>query len=138
MSGFASTIDVIAYSRITVAQSRERQGYRGRSHSLWFCDAQDERVYRWFELAFMPSLYTGTILRIPFDQEPSRDVAPAFGMGGGNFQLARPPAPIDQGEESIFVEQWLTWLAEASDNALETPRNLPEPSKGRYRPLVRS
>lgn len=45
--------DVIAHTAIAVRKPRDRYDYEGRSHSLWFCDAYDEGVYRWFETAFM-------------------------------------------------------------------------------------
>jgi hypothetical protein len=51
--GGSPAFDVIAYTTITVQKTRDRYGYEGRSHSLWFCDAHDEGVYRWFETAFM-------------------------------------------------------------------------------------
>lgn len=51
--GRPAAFDVVAYTTITVRQPRDEWGYEGRSHSLWFCDAQEEGVYRWFETAFM-------------------------------------------------------------------------------------
>jgi len=135
---FASTIDVICYSRITIAQARGKHGHRGRSHSLWYCDAQEQGVYRWYELAFMPSLSTGSFAVIPFDCDPSTAVAFAFGMGGGEFQLAWQPIAVDQGAEAQFVDRWIGWLADASANALELPRYLPEQSGGFHRPPLRT
>ena len=34
--------EVIAYTAITLAIPENRQVYSGRSHSLWYCDAQEK------------------------------------------------------------------------------------------------
>ena len=44
--------EVIAYTIITLAIPEEQHGYSGRSHSLWYCDAQEKGVFRWYETAF--------------------------------------------------------------------------------------
>ena len=51
--GQPAPFDVIAYTSIAVQKPKDRYEYEGRSHSLWFCDAHNEGVYRWFELSFM-------------------------------------------------------------------------------------
>ena len=45
--------EVVAHTKISVSRPADRSGYRGRSHSLWYCDAQEQGVFRWFETAFM-------------------------------------------------------------------------------------
>lgn len=59
-------IDVIAYASLTLTVPKSRtsgldnligrsHSYKGRSHSLWFCDAKEAGQYQWFETAFMRS-----------------------------------------------------------------------------------
>ena len=45
--------DVVAHTSISLSVPRDRYGYTGRSHSLWYCDAQHEGGFRWYETAFM-------------------------------------------------------------------------------------
>ena len=47
--------EVIAYSNIALYVPVQRNGYRGRSHSLWYCDAQEAGRFRWYETAFWRS-----------------------------------------------------------------------------------
>ena len=43
--------DVVASSALGIHIPQDRYGYEGRSHSLWFCDAQRLGEYAWFETA---------------------------------------------------------------------------------------
>ncbi|MBI4295300.1 MAG: serine/threonine protein kinase [Chloroflexi bacterium] len=128
--------DVIAYSAIAARRSRNRHGYEGRAHSLWFCDAQDEGVYRWYELAFMvrpsiPERFTLDPFALPPTAEHAgRALTPVLDIR----QLAWQPLPFDQGNEEQFIERWLTWFAAAADGTLSHPSTMPENSGGRYRP----
>lgn len=130
----ASPLDAILHTRITVAQNAA--GYRGRSHSLWYCDAHELGVYRWYEMAFMPAIMLSTNEMMPYNLDPSRDSALAFGFGGGDHKLARQPTSVDQGEEAAFVERWMGLLAAASERALTFPHALPEASGGHVRPVA--
>jgi serine/threonine-protein kinase len=140
--------DVIAHSAIAALKSADRvfvpakqvargdgSGYEGRAHSLWFCDAHDEGVYRWYELAFMITPSMGH----SFNPNPAA-LAPtnpnahaAFSRAFGSCQLAWEPLPFDQGEEEQFIERWIGWLAAAADGTLSSPRYMPEDSGGRHR-----
>ena len=44
--------EVIAYTTISVVKPADQYGYTGRSHSLWYCDAEEPGVFRWYETAF--------------------------------------------------------------------------------------
>ena len=44
--------EVIAYSIIGVRIPYQKYGYGGRTHSLWYCDAQEAGKFRWYETAF--------------------------------------------------------------------------------------
>jgi eukaryotic-like serine/threonine-protein kinase len=127
--------DVIAYTAITARKPRDRSGYEGRSHALWFCDAHDEGVHRWFETAFMiqPLIRQSSTVD-PFALPPTdKDAAGAFSPAMTVRQVAWQPVPFDQGEEELFIERWLRWFAEAVDGTLTHPSHLPENSGGRYR-----
>jgi serine/threonine-protein kinase len=129
--------DVIAYSAIAARKPRDRYDYEGRAHSLWFCDAHDEGVYRWYELAFTLSVWSGQGSNLgPFSMAPDAQEA-AKGLcpyvGGTRLSVARQPVPFDQGEEEQFVERWLEWFTAAVDGSLSHPRSMPEDSGGRYR-----
>lgn len=127
--------DVIAYTTIAARKPRDRYNYEGRAHSLWFCDAHEEDVYRWYELAFMvtPTIAQRSTLE-PFALPPTdEDAAGALMPVMDVRQVAWQPLPFDQGEEEQFIERWLEWFAAAADGSLSHPRSMPENSGGRYR-----
>ncbi|WP_425154883.1 serine/threonine-protein kinase [Candidatus Palauibacter sp.] len=73
--GFA----VVAVAKLSVVAARRRSRYEGRSHSLWYCDAQQAEQYGWFETAFMDH----PIRRIhssmaPFALQPGRRAGEAL------------------------------------------------------------
>ncbi|MCH8949870.1 MAG: protein kinase, partial [Chloroflexi bacterium] len=127
--------DVIAYTAIAARKPRDRYDYEGRAHSLWFCDAHEEGVYRWYELAFMirPTIPRSSTLD-PFAFPPTdKDAAQALTPVMDVLQVAWQPVPFDQGEEEQFIERWLSWFAAAADGSLSHPSRMPEESGGRYR-----
>jgi serine/threonine-protein kinase len=130
-----AAFDVIAYTAIAARKSRDRYDYEGRAHSLWFCDAYDEGVYRWYELAFMISpLIAERSTLDPFPLRPTDEhAAAAFTQVTDVRQVAWQPIPFDQGEEEQFIERWLGWFAAAADGSLSHPSTMPENSGGRYR-----
>jgi hypothetical protein len=127
--------DVIAYTAIAARKPRDRYGYEGRAHSLWFCDAHDEGVYRWYELAFMVFPTVGERFTLdpfalsPTDEYAGRALTPVMDVR----QIAWQPIPFDQGDEEQFIERWLGWFAAAADGSLSHPPTMPENSGGRYR-----
>ena len=127
--------EVVAYSDITVRQPRSRyDGYIGRSHALWFCDAHDVGVLRWYETAFRRTFGGDRGLR-PFSMFPvERDAVIAISPALHTHSLARPFRPIDQGAEGEFIERWIGWFADAAQGQLRYPPGMPEgdPS-GSYR-----
>lgn len=128
--------DVVSYSKITVDRPSDRFGYEGRSHSLWYCDAQEAGVFRWFELAFMYCpLRRMSSLHDPFALDPDENASEALStVSGTMFQAAWPFTPIDQGNESDFIEQWLGWFADAASGKLQKPNRMPEKDpKGSWR-----
>jgi len=132
---YEPAFDVIACTTIAVRKPRDRYDYEGRAHSLWFCDALDEGVYRWYELAFMvnPLVRERSTLD-PLALSPTEsDAASALTPVMGVRQIAWQPLPFDQGEEEQFLERWLAWFAAAADGSLRHPSHVSENSGGRYR-----
>ena len=139
VSDFADKLpfEVVAYSEISVRQPSSKYeggGYRGRSHSLWFCDARDIGVFRWYETSFMVT-FGGNGRLAPFSMFPvERDAVIAIGPALHTHQLAWPFTPIDQGGEDEFFERWLGWFAEAAHGQLRHPSGMPEcDTAGSYR-----
>ncbi len=133
--GGPPAFDVIAHTTIAVHQPRDRYDYEGRSHSLWFCDAYDEGVYRWFETAFMimPLIALPSTVN-PFALSPTdEEAAEAFSPTMAERQVAWEPLPFDQGDEEQFIERWLGWFAGAAGGTLPNPSQMPENSGGHHR-----
>jgi eukaryotic-like serine/threonine-protein kinase len=132
---FEPPFDVISYSAIAARKPKDRFEYEGRSHSLWFCDAHDDGVYRWYELAFMVQpLISGRFTLDPFALSPMDELAgQAFSPVMGIRQVAWQPIPFDQGNGGQFIERWMNWFAEAASGLLCHPSHMPESSGGKYR-----
>lgn len=127
--------EVVAHSKIILSAPRDRWGYEGRSHSLWYCDAQEEGVLRWYESAFM---ITPLIARRgtldPFALEPGEEAYGALSPVMTEYQVAWPFTPIDQGCEGEFIERWINWFADAAEGKLRHPTHMPERDpKGSWR-----
>ena len=79
--------EAVAFAALTLLAPGSH-GYRGRSHSLWYCDLEEEGRYSWYEMAFMHQPLTGTVSDIaPFPQSPAEG-AIAFAPMVGTKQLA--------------------------------------------------
>ena len=123
----SSPFEVMAYSNITLKIKPDRYGFEGRSHSVWYCDAQEAGVFRWYETAFMISLLIPKRGRLdPFALGPGRDAFVALSPTMAKYQVAWPFIPIDQGDESNFIERWIGWFAEAAQGLLSDPSHRPE------------
>ncbi len=116
--------EIVAHSSIAVGSVPHRDGYKGRSHSLWYCDAQERGVFRWYETAFM-HMFSTTSLR-PFALNPGRDAYEALSRAVAVSQVAWPFTPFDQGAEDDFIERWIGWFAEATEGKLHRPQRMPE------------
>jgi serine/threonine protein kinase len=120
-------IGVIAHGGLGVVIPRDRYDYEGRSHSLWYCDAQEKGRYRWFETAFMITpISSRRALRNPFALDPGVESAKALWTGLAEFQLAWPFTPLDIGDLDEFVDRWVGWFADAAQGRLQHPRSMPE------------
>lgn len=117
--------DVVAFAALTLLVSG-RQGYRGRSHSLWYCDLEAESRNSWYEMAFMHQPLTGAVSDIvPFPQSPAEG-AIAFAPMVGTTQLAWTPQRVVPGELDEFITRWGNWLAAAYEGNWAHPSQLPE------------
>lgn len=124
---------VIAVAAIEVNQPQSHRGYDGRSHSLWYCDPKSEGAFAWYELAFMRSTFIAQPSLVPFAARP-QEVPDAFKRVMGTEQLAWPIVELDRADLTEFVDRWLGWFADAAEQALHHPSQLPEkPANGGYR-----
>ena len=133
---YSLPFEIIVQSNITLRITPHRDGYEGRSHSLWYCDAQDVGEFRWFETAFMKSqAVPREVGRIaPFALEPGRNACIALSPGIVHDQVAWPFTPIDQGAEGEFIERWMGWFADGAQGLLSRPKMMPErEAKGSWR-----
>ena len=131
----APAFEVVAYSSITIKINPDRYGFAGRSHSLWYCDAQEAGRFRWYETAFMISPFIPQRGRLdPFALGPGGDAFLALSPIMAEYQVAWPFTPIDQGDERDFIERWIGWFAEAAQGLLSHPSSMPERDpKGTWR-----
>jgi hypothetical protein len=128
---WAPAFDVVAFATIGINIPEDRYGYRGRHHSLWYCDAEERGLYRWYEMGFMTNALLGQqFAYFPVAFDPSESAGKAFAGGMNEYQLARPIMPIDQGEEEAFINRWLEWFAQAASGQLRRPSSTPEAVEG--------
>lgn len=127
--------DVIAYTQVKVDQSNAPGGtYTGRSHSLWYCDAQQEGQYAWFETAFMrhPMMthgggFSAHRLEEPFASDPAGQPARhALSMGINPHQVAWPFKMLVDEQLNDFARRWAEWMGLAADGRLQHPHQMPE------------
>jgi eukaryotic-like serine/threonine-protein kinase len=128
-------VDVVAHAHIGITIPTTREGYEGRSHSLWFCDAREAGRYQWFETAFMGSpLIPNRGTQNPFFLDPGAQSAKALWNGMSTFQLAWPFSPLGDAEAQEFIHRWANWLADAANGQLRRPSCMPEkPTEGSWR-----
>lgn len=121
--------EVFAYSAIGIRMPRNSQGWEGRTHSLWFCDAKEEGVFRWYETAFMDSPFARSTREVePYALPPAQNAGVALSPVIGGLQVAWPFLQFDQGEEGEFLDRWLTWFGQAAQGRLHHPSSMPERS----------
>lgn len=128
----AGPFDVAAFATIMVTRSPDPYGYVGRSHALWYCDAETEGRYRWYETAFRPSV-ASSVNRAsePFALVPSAEAAGALTETLTPFMRAWPFTRLDTGIFD-FEERWANWFAEAALGELSRP-SMPERPIGGFR-----
>jgi serine/threonine-protein kinase len=129
--GVTPAFDVISIAAIDLRTPANRFGYIGRSHSLWYCDAQEAGKFNWFETAFMISPFIPkSSKQAPFALPPGRDSGLAISPTVAEYQVAWPFTPIMLGNETDFIERWMGWFAQAAQGILSHPSSMPERSPG--------
>ena len=134
-SHYQPPFEVIAHSQIAVTIPPDRFDYHGRSHSLWYCDAKEKGIFRWYETSFMIHTYIPRRGKLnPFAMDPGEKAYGALSGGMTEYQVAWPFMPIDQGNEQEFIERWIAWFADAAEGRLGNPSRMPERDpKGSWR-----
>lgn len=124
-------LDVITHATLVLAAAASERRVRGRidslyvgrSHSLWYCDAEQEAQYGWYELAFIavPGTddKTGLVYfdPIPFALDSHADkIARALPCDGEDCWFYRLAWPITRIMDDLdgFIDRWITWFADAS------------------------
>ncbi|MHB8761994.1 MAG: serine/threonine-protein kinase [Coriobacteriia bacterium] len=131
---YQPVFDVVAHASIAITIPRYHD-YAGRSHSLWFCDAQEEGRYAWYETAFMVTpMVPERGVQDPFALDPGEDAGVAVSPVMGRRQLAWPFVRLDGDGQAEFFERWIGWFADAAAGRLSHPSTMPErSSSGSYR-----
>lgn len=126
---------VVAHGLLSVTFPQDGYGYAGRSHSLWFCDAQKAGEFAWFETTFCHHALTRTRSKVvPFALSPGADAAKALWNGMSTFDVAWPFERLVPGELDGFIDRWSGWLAKAATGRLQHPSTVPErPAQGTWR-----
>ena len=115
----AGEFTVISESVITVTIPSTIGGYRGRSHSLWYCDAEDEGQFAWYEVGFMEwGLAIARPAIEPYHLAAFEAPPLAFRPGIGTTATLDWFDEIDLGDVSGFVDRWIGWFAEAAAGEL--------------------
>ena len=122
---------VVAYSAIAVTQSANARGYRGRQHSLYYCDFAQEWQFAWYELGFMWHAFMSPSDRsyFPIAIPPGNEAAGALGKTSSPFQLALAFQELRVGETDSFNDKWMGYLAQASLQELTEATEQPEPGQ---------
>ncbi|MDX3527757.1 serine/threonine-protein kinase [Streptomyces sp. ID05-39B] len=119
--------DVIASATLSLKVPANYHGYEGRSHSLWYADAQTEDQYQWFETAFMDTPLRPTAKTMePFALNPHHESRAAVSPGMMMHQVAWPFIPLVIGDLDELISRWADWLAQASTGRLTHPSRMPE------------
>lgn len=115
-------LSVFAESVIRVNRPNPYHGWIGRSHSLWYCDAEEEGVFGWFEVAFCSMAFGGGGARDlePFDMT-ALEAREALSMTIGMTQIAWDFQRLDLSDLSEFVNRWLGWFGHAAVGQLQKP-----------------
>jgi serine/threonine-protein kinase len=117
---------------VSIIIPADRQGYQGRSHSLYYCDANEPGSYAWYETAFMFMPMLGRQGRQdPFALAPGSEAAKALLPGMSEYQVAWPFTRLVVDEIDDFLDRWLEWFAAAAQGQLHRPTMMPErPAEG--------
>lgn len=124
---YKPAFQVLAHTSIEVRIPPNRYEYEGRGHSLWYCDAEEEGVFHWYETAYMFTPLTNKRGRQnPFSLSPGEESGKALSRALTEYQVAWPFIRIEVGNEHEFLDRWMTWFAQGAVNQLSHPSSMPE------------
>jgi len=131
----APALDVICHAALDLSIPEDQYQYEGRSHSLWFCDAETAGEFAWYETAFMVSpLIPRRGRQDPFALSPGEEAAKAVWTGMAEYQVAWPFTRLSLEELGDFIDRWAGWFADAAAGKLGHPSTMPErPTQGTWR-----
>ena len=119
--------DVLAEGLIQLSFPADRSGYRGRAHSLWYCEAEHEDEFGWYETAFADISPQGLVEAIqPTAYSPGEKTNNALHKLTAFFVCAWRPRDVLSNDTDEFTKRWIDWLARAALKQLHRPRQLPE------------
>ncbi len=115
--------DLISKAFVSITQPTKSYGYAGRSHSLWYADAQQQGQYRWYETEFMinPIANRGVRQEDSFCLPPTAPPHEAVAPGIMTTQLAWPFTPLVTGALDSWIGEWSLRLAQASNGSMQIP-----------------
>ncbi len=123
----APAFDVVCHAALDLKIPVDRYEYEGRSHSLWFCDAETAGEYAWYETAFMVSaLLPRRGRQNPFALAPGEAAAKALWTGMAEYQVAWPFTRLSLEALDEFIDRWAGWFADAAAGRLTHPSTMPE------------
>lgn len=110
--------DVICWDTIRCSTA----GYE-RSASLWFVN-DGSGSWRWLEASY----YSWSRLANdePFSLPPGADADLAASKIMHSWGFAHPPRPIEDEDQTAFIDRWVSHLAQAAQGRLAKPSRLPE------------
>lgn len=121
------SFEVIATCEIALLADADRYGHEGRSHSLWYCDAETEGDFGWFELAFVHNVMTNRRSAIsPMALNAGHEAANALAPMMASYQMGWPVVKLDSESLPDFVNRWGGWFGDASVNGARMPTRSPE------------
>ena len=131
---WAGPFDVVAHATIITRPRQQKNGWNGRAHALWFCDAFEDGRFAWYEMAFMDFAFSGGRAMIePYSLEPHEATAAFMGVVG-TMQLGWPVTELDRDEPDEFIDRWIGWFADGVEGKLVRPSTMPErPDPRRWR-----
>ena len=116
----AGLFDLVGVGAVSLGIPMDQYGFEGRSHSLWFADAQVPGEYAWFETGFTLMAMMAALPTVdPFALAGGTDAEMALRVGVHTHQVAVPFTPLRLGELDDFVSRWAGWLAEAAAGRLQ-------------------
>ncbi len=123
----AMPFEVIATAFVGVSSpAGDRSGWRGRRHSLWYCDAKYKGEFGWYETAFGPAPHLRDVSEfLPWHRSVDLNAVQALTITGPEI-CAWPFTEISASGTDEFIDRWVGWFADASTGDLIRPMNYPD------------